>query len=240
MKGAIITDDAKFNKSDVHIAVIPDGNRRWANKHNKPEWYGHVAGAEKLEKVLDWCLEHPEIKMISVYALSTENLNRSKKELNKLWWVYEKNFRKILKSEKIRDNSVRVNILGDSGIWRSDVRQAAKAVEKATSNYANIIWNIMIAYGSQFEILSAIKKVVKAGVKAVPPLRNSFVKYLMINRPVDLIIRTGGQCRLSNFLLYQAAYSEIYFSDTLWPDFSRKEFEKILRWFWIQKRKFGK
>ncbi len=178
--------------------------------------------------------------MISVYALSTENLTRNKKELNKLWWVYEKNFRKILKSEKIRDNSVRVNIIGESDIWRSDVRQAAKAVEKATSSYANIIWNIMLAYGSQFEILNAIKKVVKTGVKAVPPLKNSFVKYLMINRPVDLIIRTGGQYRLSNFLLYQAAYSEIYFSDTLWPDFSRREFEKILRWFWIQKRKFGK
>jgi tritrans,polycis-undecaprenyl-diphosphate synthase [geranylgeranyl-diphosphate specific] len=240
MKGVIITDDVKFNKTDIHIAIIPDGNRRWANKRNRPEWYGHVAGAEKLEKVLDWCLEHPEIKMISVYALSTENLSRNKKELNKLWWVYEKNFRKILKSEKIRDNSVRVNVIGESDIWRSDVRQAAKAVEKATSSYANIIWNIMLAYGSQFEILNAMKKVVKAGVKAVPPLKNSFVKYLMINRPVDLIIRTGGQYRLSNFLLYQAAYSEIYFSDTLWPDFSRKEFEKILRWFWIQKRKFGK
>jgi tritrans,polycis-undecaprenyl-diphosphate synthase [geranylgeranyl-diphosphate specific] len=238
--GVVITDDVKFNKPDIHIAIIPDGNRRWARKRNQPEWCGHMAGANKLEKVLDWCLEHPEIKMISVYALSTENLSRSKQELNKLWWVYKQNLQKILNSKKIRKNNVRVNVIGNSNIWRSDVRQTAKDVEKATEDYAKIIWNILLAYGSQFEILSAIKKVVKTGVKAVPPLRDAFVKHLMINRPVDLIIRTGGQYRLSNFLLYQSAYSEIYFSPTLWPEFSRKEFEKILRWFWSQRRKFGK
>lgn len=235
-----MTDGLSLKKHDVHIAIIPDGNRRWARKRSKPEWYGHVTGAKKLEKFLDWCLEYPEIKMISVYALSTENLNRSKAELNKLWWVYKNNLKKILESEKIKKNEVKVNVIGDSAIWRSDVKQVAKTVMKTTENYAKIVWNILIAYGSQFEILSAVKKVLKGGVKRIPPLRDAFVKYLMINKPVDLIIRTGGQFRLSNFLLYQAAYSEIYFTDTLWPDFSKKELEKILRWYWKQERKFGK
>ena len=235
-----MTDDVSLKKREIHVAIIPDGNRRWAKKKGRPVWYGHVKGAEKLERVLDWCLDYPEVKMISVYALSTENLKRSKEELNKLWWVYKNNLKRILNSKKIVDNNVRVNVVGDSSIWRSDVRNMAKNVERATDSYARIIWNILIAYGSQYEILSAAKKIIKTGVKAVPPLRDAFTKYLMINRPVDLIIRTGGQRRLSNFLLYQSAYSEIYFSDTLWPDFSRKEFEKILRWFWKQQRKFGR
>jgi tritrans,polycis-undecaprenyl-diphosphate synthase [geranylgeranyl-diphosphate specific] len=235
-----LTGDVKLKKPDIHIAIVPDGNRRWSRKKNKPEWYGHIKGAEKLEKVLDWCLEIPEIKMISVYALSTENLNRSEKELNKLWWVYKKNLEKILKSDKIISNQVRVNVIGNTNVWRSDVRQTAKDVMKATRNYASIIWNIMIAYGSQSEILGALYKVVKTGVKTIPPLRDGFVKNLMVNRPVDLIIRTGGQYRLSNFLLYQAAYAEIYFSPTLWPDFSKRELKKSIKWFWQQKRKFGK
>ena len=235
-----LADDVKINKPDIHIAIVPDGNRRWSRKRGRPEWYGHVKGAEKLEKVLDWCLEFPEVKMISIYALSTENLNRREKELNKLWWVYKKKLEKILISKKIRKNQIRVNVIGNTNVWRSDVRQAAKDVKKATRNYASIVWNIMIAYGSQSEILGALYKAVKTGVKAIPPLRDSFVKNLMVNRPVDLIIRTGGQYRLSNFLLYQAAYAEIYFSPTLWPDFSKNELEKAIKWFWKQKRKFGK
>jgi len=111
---------------------------------------------------------------------------------------------------------------------------------KTTERYTKNVLNILIAYGSQSEILSSVKKILKTGVKAIPPLRDALIDYMKINKPVDLIIRTGGQCRLSNFLLYQSAYSEIYFSDTLWPDFSRKEFEKIMRWFWAQERKFGR
>jgi undecaprenyl diphosphate synthase len=222
------------------VALIPDGNRRWSKKRSKPEWYGHYAGAKKMEEFLDWTLEHPEIKIVSIYGLSIENLKRSEKELSKLWTIYKREFKKILNSKKIRDNKVRVNVIGEESLWRADVRHTANSVMKATSNYTKTVLNILIAYGAQSEILRSIKKVVKAGVKAIPPLRDMFVNYLMINKPVDLIIRTGGQNRLSNFLLYQSAYSEIYFSDTLWPDFSRKEFEKILDWFWNQERRFGR
>jgi len=227
-------------KRPIHLAVIPDGNRRWARKRSKPEWYGHYAGAKKMEQLMDWVLEHPEIKMVSVYALSTENLQRDEKELNKLWIVYKRELKKLLTSKKIRDNNVRINILGEESFWRPDFKHLSGYVMKTTENYTKNVLNILIAYGAQSEILSSIKKVAKAGVKAIPPLRDALIKYLMINKPVDLIIRTGGQKRLSNFLLYQAAYAEIYFTDTLWPDFSRKEFEKILKWFWEQERKFGR
>jgi len=235
-----MTDDVSLSKRDIHIALIPDGNRRWSRKRGKPEWYGHYVGAKKMEEFLDWVLEHPEIKMVSIYGLSTENLKRSEKELSKLWAVYKRELNKLLNSKKIRDNKVRVNVIGEENLWRADVKHVAKSVMKATSNYTKSVLNILIAYGAQSEILSSIKRIVKTGVKAIPPLRDAFVQYLKINKPVDLIIRTGGQQRLSNFLLYQSAYSEIKFSDTLWPDFSRKEFERILKWFWKQERKFGK
>ena len=236
----IMTDDVSLSKREIHVALIPDGNRRWARKKNKPEWYGHYAGAKKMEDFLDWTLEHPEIKVVSIYGLSTENLKRSEKELSKLWDIYKRELEKIRSSKKIKNNKVRVNVIGEDNLWRTDVKHVARTVMKTTENYTRSVLNILIAYGSHSEILSSIKKIVKVGVGAIPPLRDTFVNYLKINKPVDLIIRTGGQRRLSNFLLYQAAYSEIYFSDTLWPDFSKKEFEKIIRWFWTQERKFGR
>jgi len=227
-------------KREIHVAIIPDGNRRWARKRNKPEWYGHLAGAKKMEQFMDWVLEHPEIKMVSIYGLSTENLKRNKDELKKLWTIYKREIKKLRSSKKIKDNNVRIKIIGEEAFWSPDFKHAAKSVMKTTENYTKNVLNVLIAYGSQSEILTSIKKVAKAGVKAIPPLKNALINYLMVNRPADLIIRTGGQQRLSNFLLYQAAYAEIYFTDILWPDFSKKEFEKILKWFWNQERKFGR
>jgi len=227
-------------KREIHVALIPDGNRRWARKRNKPEWYGHLAGARKMRQFMDWVLEHPEIKMVSIYGLSTENLQRNEKELKRLWSIYKREIKKLRNSKKIKENSVRINIIGEEAFWTPSFRHAAKSVMKTTENYTKNVLNVLIAYGSQSEILTSIKKVAKAGVRAIPPLKDALINYLMVNRPADLIIRTGGQKRLSNFLLYQAAYAEIYFSDTLWPDFSKKDFEKILKWFWEQERKFGR
>lgn len=224
----------------THIAVVPDGNRRWSKKNSKPEWYGHLKGAKKLEEFLDWVIEHPEINMVSIYALSTENLNRSENELAKLWDIYNREFKKLMKSKKIRDNDIRINIIGETNQWRPDVRHVAKGVMHATKNYTKSVLNILLAYGSQAEIMSAVKQMAKAGVRKIPYVRDMLHSYLMVNVPVDLIIRTGGQYRLSNFLLYQCAYSEIYFSKTLWPDFTKAEFERILRWYERQEKKHGK
>jgi len=224
----------------MHIAIIPDGNRRWASGQKKPVWWGHVAGAKKMEQFADWCSERPEIKMVSIYALSTENLNRPPEELDKLWDLNQKEFKSLLKSSRAKKNGPRVNVIGNSDLWRSDVRQAARDVMRATRQYTGGVLNVLLAYGSQFEIVNGMKKLVKKGIRTVPFAENTFNKLLMVTQPVDLVIRTGGQCRLSNFLLYQAAYAELYFTDTLWPDFSKKEFEKILTWYDAQQRKFGK
>lgn len=224
----------------MHIAIIPDGNRRWARKKKRPVWWGHMAGVRKTKQVLDWCDEHPEIKTVTLYALSTENLNRGPKELGKLWDIYQKELKKLLKSRKIKKKGLRVNVMGNHALWRSDVRHAAKDVMRATRHYTGGVLNILIAYGSQFEVMRGVRKLAKKGIQKVPLAEETFHKLLMVTEPVDLVIRTGGQCRLSNFLLYQAAYAELYFSKSLWPDFSKKEFRKIMRWYKKQKRKFGK
>jgi undecaprenyl diphosphate synthase len=224
----------------IHVALIPDGNRRWAKNNNRPEWYGHMMGARKMEKFTDWILKHPEIKTVSIYALSTENLKRDETELKKLWDIYNAEFRKLTNSKKIKENGVKINIIGEQNTWRPDVKHVAKELMKATKNYTKSVLNVLLAYGGQAEILTMVKEFAKKESNKCEPIKERASRYLMVNSPVDLVIRTGGQFRLSNFLLFQTAYAELYFTKTLWPDFNEKEFEKSIRWYYTQKRKFGK
>ncbi len=224
----------------LHIAIIPDGNRRWAKKKKKPTMYGHQKGAETLENLLNWSAEHPEIKMITIYALSTENLNRTKKELKGLWSIYKTNLEKVLESPEIKKNQIRVKILGNYKTWDSDTKKVAKEVMNNTKNYGKSVLNILLAYGGKYEIMNSISHLVKTKSKKIPITGKLFEDFLMVKKPVDLVIRTGGHHRLSNFLLYQAAYSEIYFTNTLWPDFSKREFNKIMKWYYKQQKKIGK
>jgi len=235
-----MTDD--FIKKDgfIHIALIPDGNRRYAKKIGKPIWYGHYAGAKKIEEFVNWCLEYDHIKTVSIFALSTENLNRTKEELGHLWKIYKNQLFRSLSSEKIRKREIKVNVFGTENIWREDVRQAARDTMKLTAQYSRKVINILLSYGSKFEIVNAIKKMAEKGIKKTKIVEGLLDKYLWVSQPVDLIIRTGDQQRLSNFLLYQSAYAEIYFSKAMWPEFTKKEFEKIIRWYFRQQRKFGK
>lgn len=211
----------------------PDGNRRYAAKQNKPPWTGHMEGAKKIEEFMEWCLEYPEIKRISIFALSTENISRSPQEVEALWKVYNLYFQRLLKNEKIRKHGVQVKILGNDGLWRPEIRDVVKEVITATKNYSKMMLNILLAYGSKLEINTAVKSVIKKPIGTID-------RFLLVKEPLDLVIRTGQQRRLSNFMLYQASYAEIYFSDTLWPAFTRTEFDKIMDWYHQQQKKFGK
>jgi len=235
-----LTDDVDSRDKNIHIAIIPDGNRRYARSMSKPVWWGHVKGAQKLKEVANWCLDEPDVGMVSVYALSTENLNRKKEELDKLWSIYNREFNSLVGDSNIKKQGLSIRIVGDSSMWRKDVRAAAKDLMNATKDYTRGVLNILLAYGSQFEIINSARKLVKKGISTVPPVEDSFRKFLMVSEPVDLIIRTGGEHRLSNFLLYQSAYAEIYFSDALWPAFSKKEFKKILTWYRNRERRIGR
>lgn len=235
-----MTDDTEVIKDKIHLALVPDGNRRYAVKNNKPIWSGHWDGAKKIEEFIEWCMEYPQIKRLSIFALSIENLKRDEKEINELWKIYKEKFHDLARSEKIKKHGMRVNIIGNEQIWGSDVSQAAKDAMLATAGYSRVILNILLAYGSTFEITNAIQKIVNKGIKKFTVTDDLLNKFLIISQPVDLIIRTGDQYRLSNFLLYQSAYAEIYFSNTLWPEFTKEEFDSIMKWYFQQQKKFGK
>jgi len=216
-----------------HIAVIIDGNRRWARKHNLKEWQGHQKGAERLEDFLNWCVE-VGIKEMSAYVLSTENLNRSKEELDHLFKLFKEMFRKLEEKENFSDRyKVRIRFIGDLKKLPKDLLEIIKKVENKTQKYDERILNILIAYGSKFEIAQAAKRCKKINEKELE--RN-----LLVPESVDLVIRTGGYNRLSNLMLWQCAYAELYFTKTLWPDFSKREFLKALKWFSSVQRNFGR
>lgn len=228
-----MTDDVITRKTGIHVGLIPDGNRRYAVENDRPIFEGHIEGAKRIEEFLDWCDDYPQIKMVSIFALSTENLNRPPEEVQVLWEVYKDELRKLLKNPRIREKKVKVRVFGDHGMWKPDIKEIVKELYNSTKTYSRLALNILLAYGSKFEIKQAMKETIKKPFTKLD-------KALYVKEPLDLVIRTGRQHRLSNFMLYQASYAEIYFSDKLWPEFTREDFEKIMEWYFEQQRKFGK
>lgn len=193
-----------------------------------------------MEELFDWCSKRDDIGMITIYALSTENLKRDEKELEHLWDIYKKGLEKLAKNNEKYGNKLKIVIKGDVGSWKKDFKETAVDVMKATKSYTGGVLNILLAYGSQFEILDSVRKIAAAGIHSTKLTDKMFNKCLMVSNPVDLVIRTGDEHRLSNFLLYQAAYAEIYFSKSMWPEFSRKEFNEVLKWYYSRERRMGK
>ncbi|MCS7134807.1 MAG: polyprenyl diphosphate synthase, partial [Candidatus Pacearchaeota archaeon] len=218
-----------------HLGVILDGNRRWAKKRNLPPWEGHRAGAKKLQEFLEWCLE-VGIPTVSIYALSTENLKRPKKELREIFKIFEEYIDGLIDKRKnfsiLEKYEVKIRFVGElNSLPRPLLRAMHKVMEK-TAKYQKRILNFLVAYGGKSELVNAFKKVAVEVIKKgkIEIREKDIERNLYVPTPLDLIIRTGGYQRLSNFLLWQASYAEIYVTKTLWPDFSKKEFMKILKW----------
>jgi tritrans,polycis-undecaprenyl-diphosphate synthase [geranylgeranyl-diphosphate specific] len=224
-----------------HLAVIIDGNRRWAVKHGLEPWKGHWKGVKVVESFLKWCLE-AGIPQVSIYALSTENLNRSKKELKELVKVFIYGLKRLLKSNILDKYQIRVNFVGNLKVLPKAMVRLMNLIMKKTKKYTKRVLNFLIAYGSHFELLQTFRKIMKKVLQSgsFRVTTKDIEENLLVKGPVDLVIRTGGFSRLSNFLLWQTAYAEFYVTDTLWPDFSKKEFKKALRWFSKVKRNFGR
>lgn len=224
-----------------HVAVILDGNRRWGMKHGLLPWKGHEKGAENFENFLNWCIELG-VPRISAYVLSTENLNRSKTELHKIYDIICEFLAKWLKDGGLIDkHQVKVNFIGDLEKLPARLLILIRRMIIKTSKYSKKVLNIMLAYGSKFEITQAVKtlflKMLKTG--NIQITQKDIEKNLMVKDNIDLVIRTGGKSRLSNFLLWQAAYAEMYVTKTLWPDFSKRQLIKAIEWFGSTQRNFG-
>jgi tritrans,polycis-undecaprenyl-diphosphate synthase [geranylgeranyl-diphosphate specific] len=229
-----------------HIAIILDGNRRWASDNALNPWLGHKKGAETVEQLLDWC-EKLNVKFITLYTFSTENFKRTPEEIDEIMKITEEKFRKLLTDERIHRNKVHVKIIGRRSLLPESLQKLISEVEQATATYDNQFLNFAIAYGGRAEIVDAARVIaekVKAGELEPEDIHEStFEKYLytshMPKQEPDLIIRTSGEERLSGFLLWQSAYSELAFLDVYWPDFRLIDLLRTIRTFQKRKRRFG-
>ncbi len=232
---------SKLNQNiPTHIAIIMDGNRRWARAHRLADIKGHEAGSEALEKMVE-AAEKLGIKTVTVYALSTENIKaRAKREVLGLFNLIRSGYSTRLR--KMMQKGVRVTILGELEGLPETVKRIVSEIRKSYIKNESIKLNIALNYGSKKELVEAIKDIVKKGID-VNKINDELVdRHLYTNGIPDpeLVIRTGGRSRLSNFLLWQTAYSEFYFTKTLWPDFDEKALKRAVAWYQEQKRNFGK
>lgn len=231
-----------MNKQNIpqHIAIIMDGNRRWARTRELPDIKGHEQGTDTLEKVVE-AAEQMGIKTVTVYALSTENIKeRAKREVMGLFQLMRSGYYSRLK--RMMDNGVRIDILGEIRGLPFFIKRLIEIIKKTYIKNESIKLNIALNYGSKRELIEAIKDIMKEGVEVGKINEQIIERHLYTNGIADpeLVIRTGGRSRISNFLLWQTAYSEFYFTKTLWPDFDKKELKKAIVWYQEQKRNFGK
>ena len=220
-----------------HIAFIADGNGRWANEKGLPRFEGHKAGKETIKKVLDRCYERG-VSIVSLYCFSTENFDRPKEEVDYIFNLFRNFSNEFPDSLKKRDT--RFNLMGDISLLPEDIQEQMVSLTEKTKDCNSHVLNFGFAYGSRREIVSAVNKIIKDGIKEVD--EKTFEKYLYtagLPDP-DLIVRASGEHRLSNFMLYQAAYSEFYFPNKYWPDFDEDTVDECIEAFQNRKRRFGK
>ncbi len=225
-----------------HIAIIMDGNGRWASKRFLPKVMGHRQGAENLRKIVRHC-DKLGVETVTVYAFSTENWKRSEEEVTDLMKLMEEYIKQFYTDEESKH--IRINIIGDISKLNPDLQKALNNIMEESKNHNGLKLNIAINYGGRDEITRAVKKLsqdVLSGYIEIDNIDEKVINnYLDTSEDVDpeLVIRTSGEFRLSNYLLWQVAYSEFYVTDTLWPDFSAEELEKAISSFGKRERRFG-
>lgn len=217
----------------MHIAIIMDGNRRWAVQNSLPKLLGHREGLKNLEKFLEICPKN-NIEILTVYALSTENLQRSNEELDNLFSLINSFAKKI---KKFNQNNIKVKILGNINLLREDCQKSLDKLQESTKNNTGLLFQICLAYGGRDELVRACKKIKDKNLEIS---EETIKDNLDSGSEPEIIIRTGGHSRLSNFLMWQSAYSELFFVDKMWPDFGEKDLQEILKKFAEEERKFGK
>lgn len=230
-----------------HIAIILDGNRRWAKRNLSLSKEGHFKGADAVENLLDWCEEF-DIKIITLYVLSAENLSRKDLELEYLFELIRIRLEKLFNDPRIHKNQMRVKAIGRVELLPDSIKNILKRLDDATKNYEKHFLNIAIAYGGQDELIDAVKKIgskIKDGVLKIDDINkkeiesNLYTSHLPQSSP-DMILRTSGEKRLSGFLLWQSAYSELVFMDVFWPGFRKIDLMRAIRTFQKRKRRIGK
>lgn len=226
---------AEEKKVPRHIGFIMDGNGRWAKLRGKSRSYGHKKGADVIEEVVSACF-FEGVEAVSLYAFSTENWSRPKEEIDTIFDLLEKFLRRY--ENKLVNERIRLIISGDLSEISEKLRNRSILVMKNTERFVGKTLNIAINYGGRAEIVRAAKLLAEAGEPITE--ENLAGRLYTAGLPdIDLVVRTSGESRLSNFFLWQCAYAELYFTDVLWPDFKTEELKKALEWFAGRKRRFG-
>ncbi len=227
-----------------HVAIIMDGNRRYARSFGWSVGEGHTRGKEKLEEVMQWCMDLG-IRILTVFAFSTENFNRDEDEVEHLMHLFDENFRALGDDERVHRNRIKVKVMGRRDLMSPEVVEAIEYAEERTKDYDEYCYNIAVAYGGREEIVNAVrqiaKKVEEGGIK-IDDIDEQLISAHMYtaNMPdPDLVLRTSGEVRVSNFLLWQMAYSELYFADVFWPGFRRIDFLRAIRSCQQRRRRYG-
>jgi len=217
-----------------HIAIIMDGNGRWAELKGKKRVKGHEAGAEVVKEITTYCSNTSDIERLTLYAFSTENWKRPRLEVEFLMKLLDNYLKNELR--EYLENNVRFEPIGDTRAFSKSLQKTIKMVQDKTAHCDGLVQSLALNYGAQDEILRAINKIKNSDDDITAEMISN---ELDCKHSVDLLIRTGGDHRLSNFLLWQSAYAELFFTDTLWPDFTIKELEKIIKKFTKVERRFG-
>lgn len=225
-----------------HIAIIMDGNGRWAKQKGLPRVAGHAQGANTVRVVIEACIKLG-VKALTLYAFSTENWKRPKNEVDALMSMLKDNLNKEL--PLLKKNNIRFNTIGDIKVFPQDIQDSIRNVKQETSANNVLILTLALNYGSRYEILNAVKNIAidfegkKIDIQKIDEKLFSSYLYTKDLPELDLLIRTSGEMRLSNFLLWQASYSEIYITKKLWPDFTKEDLEAAINEFSKRQRRFG-
>lgn len=220
-----------------HIGFIMDGNGRWAKQRNRPRNFGHIHGSNRIDEIVTACFDLG-VECVSLYAFSTENWARPKEEVDKICEILYKFLGQY--GKKLIANSVRLKISGDYTKFPKKIIDLIERRIEETKIFTTKTLNLAINYGSKQEILMAVNKLIDSGNKCVTEEDFASALYTHDVPDIDLVIRTSGEQRVSNFFLWQIAYAELYFTPVLWPDFDKNELLKAIEWFSSRDRRFGK
>lgn len=226
-----------------HIAIILDGNRRYARKLMLDPWKGHELGFEKLKQLFKWCKEL-DIKELTLYCFSMQNFSRSKSEVDFLMDIFFRACKDALTNKDVHENKVKIRFIGRIHLFPEKLQGEMHKVEEATADYSNYVVNLAVAYGGREEIVDAVKRIAKRiyshELSPDEITEDLVTNNLYLSSAPDIAIRTGGEKRISNFLIWQSNYSEWFFSDKLWPEFEKEDLIKILDEYKNRERRFGK
>ena len=233
------------NSAPKHVVILPDGNRRWARERGLDTVEGHKAGYKKLIDLCRWARDRG-VKAVTAFGFSTENWNRPKREIQYLMNLLEtglrENFSEESKKAKAKELGIRVRIIGQKGRLPQSLQKIIGEVEEYTKANTKLYLNLAISYGGRWDIVQAAKKIIGEGIRPEELTEELFNEHLTTGDlpDPDLFIRTGGEQRLSNLVIWQAAYTELYFCPKYWPDFSEEDFDNALAEYARRQRRFGR